>query len=624
MVLDNFTAEKEWETLKQAFPKTDGSRILLTTCYRSEARTFDQSSKLHQLRLRTKEESWRLFIQTETMNFGSATKEVKKLTEEFVGRCGGLPLEILQFGYLMSGKDVNDEELPNVLKHINPDQKPWLEYLKIVSKEWSDNLSKFFSFFNLFPRDYEIPARRLVTLSVAERLVEECDDIKTPTHVAMNYLSELIDLNLIQAVEMNINGKVKICRLPSALREHNFFQTTSSKNHLADQFDINSDSFNDIHGNGINSPNFQQRYKNLISYLSFDTREGNKPGEEIGNFLHMGIANGCFQSLKVLDLEHVFRPQLPNTIRNLVQLMYLGLRWTYLEEIPSSIGNLLNLQTLDVKYTYVSTLPKSILKLQKLQHLYLNHRHRSKFVSQPRGSSLKNLQTLWGLFLDDVGAIKNGLNKLNNLRKLGLAFQLELPKQKTLAEWVKNLSYLESLKLRSVGEKGEPLDLHLESLSGLKNLSSLYLFGKLDNPSITFPPNLSNLTLSASGLKDDPMPTLGKLPNLKLLCFYCGSYKGKQMVCIEKSFLHLQVLKLWKLESLEELQVEEGAMKKLRELDIRSCKTLKVPTDLKQLISLQELKLTNMQDDFTTTIENEKWQIWYDIALPPRITIKKW
>lgn len=118
----------------------------------------------------------------------------------------------------------------------------------------------------------------------------------------------------------------------------------------------------------------------------------------MGKFLRKGIASGCFHSLKVLDLKHVFRPQLPNTIGKLVQLMYLGLRWTYLEEIPSSIGNLLNLQTLDVKYTYVRTLPKSIWKLQKLQHLYLNESHRSKFVSQPRGSSLKNLKTLWGLF----------------------------------------------------------------------------------------------------------------------------------------------------------------------------------------------------------------------------------
>ena len=374
----------------------------------------------------------------------------------------------------------------------------------------------------------------------------------------------MIDVNLIQAVEF-IKGKVKTCRLPSALEEQFLFERKISQYHLVDLLDQKSEIYNDIHVKGSNSPKFQQSYIGLISYLSFDTREGNNPREDVGKFLRKGIASGCLHSLKVLDLEHVFRPQLPNTIGKLVQLMYLGLRWTYLEEIPSSIGNLLNIQTLDVKYTYVRTLPKSIWKLQKLQHLYLNESHRSKFVSQPRSSSLKNLKTLWGLFLDDFNAIKNGLNKLNNLTKLGLAFQLELPQQEELARWVKGLKYLKSLRLRSVDENGDAQDLHLEGLSGLKNLPTLYFFGKLEIQSIknlfarASEFHLSDLTLSASGLKDDPMQSLGSLSSLKSLCFYSDSYEGKQTLFI-RSFSQLQVLRLWNLKNLEKLKVEEEAM----------------------------------------------------------------
>ena len=216
-------------------------------------------------------------------------------------------------------------------------------------------------------------------------------------------------------------------------------------------------------------------------------------------------------------------------------------------------------------------------------------------MPQPRSSSLKNLQTLWGLFLDDFSAIKNGLNKLT---KLGLAFCLELPSQQNaLVKWVKGLKYLKSLRLRSVGENGEALDLYLENISELNNLSSLYLFGKQEDQSIkSLFPNidyfcLSDFTLSALGFMEDPMPTLGSLPKLKSLCFHLGSFKRKEMVCLGKGFPELLVLKLWKLESLEELQVEERAMQKLRELDIRCCNKLKVPTRLKHLKSLQELKL---------------------------------
>ena len=134
-------------------------------------------------------------------------------------------------------------------------------------------------------------------------------------------------------------------------------QSTSTNNRIADYFDNYSESSDDVHGN-TNSLGFNVSYKNLISYLSFDTREGNIPGEYIGNFLQRGIASGCFHRLLVLDLERVFRPQLPNNIEKLVDLRNLGLRWSYLETIPSSVGKLRSLQILDVKHTYKATFRK--------------------------------------------------------------------------------------------------------------------------------------------------------------------------------------------------------------------------------------------------------------------------
>ncbi|XP_065628736.1 inactive disease susceptibility protein LOV1-like [Quercus suber] len=552
-------------------------------------------------------------------DFGSAADNVKKLAEEIVGRCVGLPLQILHFGYLMSGKDANDPKLLEWLQHIYPDLKQWLAYLKIgrsnfledwlLSKgiyfeDWHENLRKIYAFFNLFLRDYEIPTRRLVALSAAEELEEEGrDKNKSPKPVAMYYLSILIGLNLIRAVEMNINWKVTKCRLPNALRDQKFFQSTisgenlaiSQKNkikdeQLADHCDRSSNSFNDIHCQGINSPNFQKRYKYLVSYLSFDTGEGYKPEEDIKNFLQKGIANGCFRSLKVLDLEHVY--------------------------IQTSIAQHRTISSIDV-FRLKMDLPggNPIIRRQ---------------LTGPPNSGCEAYLLFDMIYVDWIVKkenLQNGLNKLKKLTKLGLAFRLESPEQKNaLVKWVKGLIYLKSLRLRSVGEKGEALDLYLENISELNNLSSLYLFGKLEDQSIKslFPNTdyfcLSDLTLSASGLKEDPMPTLGSLPKLKSLSFHLGSFKGKEMVCLGKGFPELLVLKLGKLESLEEFQVEEGAMQKLRELDIRCCNKLKVPTGLKHLKSLQELKLTNMPENFTTTIEKKKWQIWDDTAHPPRIT----
>nr|POF08700.1 hypothetical protein CFP56_04818 [Quercus suber] len=130
------------------------------------------------------------------------------------------------------------------------------------------DLINFFSFFNLFPGDYEIPARRLVALFNAVRSVKEGGEEKTK-ELVQHYLEALTRLNLIQVVEMNINGKVKKCRLPSALKDRFVFEIVSDK-HLVDH----------CHGNGTNSSDLKIKYEDLISYLSFDTSEGNKLGEE--------------------------------------------------------------------------------------------------------------------------------------------------------------------------------------------------------------------------------------------------------------------------------------------------------------------------------------------------------
>ena len=52
------------------------------------------------------------------------------------------------------------------------------------------------------------------------------------------------------------------------------------------------------------------------------------------------------------------------------------------------------------------------------------------------------------------------------------------------------------------------------------------------------------------------MQSLEKLPNLRSLKFLAKSYLGKKMVCSLGGFSQLRVLKLWKLEQLEEWDVK--------------------------------------------------------------------
>ncbi|KAM4099776.1 hypothetical protein ACB094_05G017300 [Castanea mollissima] len=632
IVLDNISSVETWESLKAAFQdSTNGSRIVITTRHKSVASNAENSK---QLRLRTKDESLNLFQQMVHLPSDTSdqpelseaeAQKVNTLARKVVGRCGGLPLSILRLGYLLSGmKNVTSEQLLRVLEHIDHNQTPWSEIVDFNEKDLGPHLKKCLSYFGLFPRDSETSTRRLVALWVAEGLVQQTAAEQEPLEsVAKKYLDELISRNLIQEVERKPNGKVKTCGFPSALRDLwlRKFPISSLDGRLAYNTDENDASFTSSRCSSKNLQNLLRSCRNPHSILFFDTREGNKPGEEISNFLSMGIASGHLLQLQVLDLEHVFRPNLPANIGNLTQLIYLGLRWTYLEDIPSSIGNLLKLETLDVRHTYIRSLPKSIWKLKKLRHLCMNQIYRSHIKYQ-HGNSLQNLHTLRGAFIDNESPLMDGLCKLTNLRKLALAFQLNRSEQTTLAKNLLELKNLQALKLKSIDEMSRPQDLKATFLSGLENLSNLYLFGKLEKNSINgLPQSLSDLTLSASRLSDDPMPELEKLPKLKCLSLYSNSYIGKSMSCSKGGFPQLQVLNYLKLEHLEEWNVVEEAMPNLKKLEIRSCYRLKVPNGLRHLKSLGELKLRGMSVKFTSEIEEAKEKIWADIAISPAIII---
>ncbi|RVW91828.1 putative disease resistance protein [Vitis vinifera] len=258
--------------------------------------------------------------------------------------------------------------------------------------------------------------------------------------------------------------------------------------------------------------------------ISFDHIHKANQEKKVGNFLRQSISSGCFLVLLVLDLENVFRPKLPEAIGKLTRLRYLGLRSTFLEILPSSLSKLQNVQTLDMKHTCINTLPNSILEATTIATLTL---------------------------------------ELLDIRKLGLtvsskqeAITLQL---QAVVDWVLKLNQLRSLRLKSIDESNQPWDLELKPLVSLVNLSYI----------------LIDLTLSGSGLVEDPMQSLDKLPNLRSLKLLAKSYLGKNMLCSLGGFPQLRVLKLWKLEQLEEWNVEKGALRALRDLEIRFCRSLK-------------------------------------------------
>ncbi|PON35680.1 NB-ARC domain, LRR domain containing protein [Parasponia andersonii] len=702
LVLDNVSKEA-WGTLEIMLrPKSDWSKIVLTTrsvdfaSVDEQQRSCGQSSRdgqrryaLHRLRLRTKAESLSLLKQMVNIS-----REEERIAQDIASSCWGLPLSIVRGGYMTLQQGGTAETASKVLDAV---KKLESSFKKTNHRDLPPHLNQFLQHFELLPRDFEISARRLVTLWMSEGLVEHSrEENETLEQVAEERLSDLIGRGVFQMVRRKGSGKVKTCRLPfktepqchefkldlkgqqfedvsrSVLRLAHHFdknglslclirsESSSQDERLADgrklhHYDpkVNEDPIEDI---GCFLQRFIEKEENieatyrisldftkLLSFFIFDPREGNEPGETIGNFLRKGIERGDFQKLRVLDLERAFRPELPNCIGKLKKLKYLGLRWTHLKSIPSSIGDLVDLETLDVKHTYLCALPSSVRKLQNLRNLYLNRSNRCKFLCQPSDnflkfqrqpsdSFLKTLQTLWGMCVYEDSPIEDCLDKLTNIRKLGMELQLDVSEQtRILSERISKLTQLQTLRLRSSAKTNEGPMLHLNEsqmlnlkLSHLENLTSIELFGMPLNPALVqqLPKKLTELTLSASGLSEDAMLELGKLSSLKILCFYSDSYKGKQMCCPKESFRQLRVLKLWKLKELKELIVQERALQNLRELETRACREMEVPKGLENLEMLLELKVTNMPDIFVRNIEKEKSLIWGNSSHSPSIIIQ--
>ncbi|XP_030939996.1 disease resistance protein RPM1-like [Quercus lobata] len=640
IVLDKIPTSGVWDDLEDAFPdQSNGSRIMITTRDMDLPLHADSGIIPYKMQLLSTDESWTLFKNTLRMDI---PQELEEVGRKIVICCSGLPLTIKKRAEQLSDKEATKEEWTRVLNELKGDPGPWSEISNKVLGESPLELKRCLQYFLLFPEEFEIPARRLIRLWVAEgSLFRLKRDDEFSENKAENFLMKLIDLNIVQVTKKKQNGKVRSCRLPVALRKILSFErpvNTASQSSsglqkkvwVVDHYNSTepSETSNHIHGDNTDNATLQASYEKSLSFLSFDFREGSQPGEEIVNFLDRCISCRCFLWLRVLDLERVFRPQLPKVLSKLVSMRYLGLRWTYLESFPSSISNLLELQTLDVKHTYISSLPQSIWKMQRLRHLYLSESYRSRFGPRPRGVSLTDLQTLWGAFVDEKSPVEDGLDTLINIRKLGVACRCMSNQEdanhamssqlKAVAEWIQKLEHLQSLRLKSHDENNQPWDLHLESLRGHTNLSSIYFLGRLKFPSIIseFPENLIELTLSASALTVDPMQQLYELPKLRILRLFSGSYVGKNMCCPQNSFPQLRVLKLWKLEVLEDWIVEKGALSRLRDLEIRSCPSLyNAPDGLQGVKTLQELKLSNMPTEFLNRIDDSNSGYWGKIAL---------
>ncbi|KAG7594687.1 P-loop containing nucleoside triphosphate hydrolase [Arabidopsis thaliana x Arabidopsis arenosa] len=604
IVLDDIWGKDAWDCLKHVFPHETGSEIILTTRNKEVALYADPRGVFHEPQLLTCEESWELLEKISLSGREDIepmlVKKLEEIGKQIVVRCGGLPLAITVLGGLLAMKSTWNEwqrVYENIKSYVSnggssSGSKNMLvaDVLCLSYEYLPPHLKQCFLYFAHYPEDYEVHVGTLVSYWIAEGMVMPVKHTEAGTttveDIGQDYLEELVKRSMVMVGRRDIvTSEVMTCRMHDLMREvclqkaeqESFVQVIDSR----DQDEAEA-------------------------FLSLSTNTSRR----ISVQLHGGaeehqikrLSQVFFRKMKllrVLDLEgaQIEGGKLPDDVGDLIHLRYLSVRLTNVKELTSSIGNLKLMITLDLFVKGQLYIPNVLWKLRRLRHLCMPSDLDP--ITKLDLSTLRNLQQLWDF---PVGKCNpRDLLAMTSLRRLSI----NLSSQNTDFEVVSSLSkVLKRLRGLTINVPCEPMlppvDV-TQLVSAFTDLSELELFLKLEKlpGEQSFSSDLGALRLWQCGLVDDPFLVLEKLPNLKILQLFEGSFVGSKLCCSKNGFPQLHSLTLSELENLEEWTVEDGAMMRLVSMELKCCKKVKsVPEGTRFLKNLQEVEIGNMKKAF--------------------------
>ncbi|KAI6707035.1 hypothetical protein NL676_009997 [Syzygium grande] len=565
------------------------SKLLITTRNRDVAEYIDRQGLFHELRCLSHQESWdllkkRAFLETKGLavelssvglgvgqgiTTGQAvkgiarqsetegqlpviTEEMKRLGDELLKKCGGLPLAVIVLGGLLV---VNEWE--TVYKKINLHFSDKSDVSKVLALSYDDlpwHLKPCFIYFGSFPEDAEIPVTKVLHMWIAEGFVSPnaYDGYReiTVEDIAEQYLMELVNRGMVQA-RFKLSGKIKTCHLHDLMRDLCISKATqesflSIRNiQLDNEMEYCSSSMAtcktrrlSLNVRGSAKGNIFSRVEQIgRTMLHLRTLMFFYSGEYVGGmweqFRPICINN---KFLRVLKLERLvnMRGSLPKAVGDLVHLRYLSLAGSEFEGLPQSMGNLLCMEFLDLSVRVRVTVPNVLWKMRRLRHLCLPYRFavKKKFCGDRkklRLDPLKSLHTLRNFYPNKCDV--NDVVKLTNLRKLTLATihnaddKLEIIPQ--LAKF--DLKHLQSSSFISQAII-HSLKVKLSKMSSYPHSCKLSIDGKIEKlpEHRNLPQQLRKLVLFLSFLEEDPMPILEKLQHLVVLMLGQFAFYGDE------------------------------------------------------------------------------------------------
>ncbi|KAJ4809390.1 Nbs-lrr resistance protein [Rhynchospora pubera] len=601
IIFDDVWAEDFWKNIKNVMPdKNNGSRVLITTRFENVAMKADTKYNPYKLPTLDPEQSLNLFLKKAVPKMhqypNGLPDELKSLAQEFTAKCNGLPLALVVLGSLLSTKPYDFHGWKGLLDTMSW-QVDGSECIDVIatSYEYLPLAKKLcFLYFAAYPEDKHIEIKDLLRIWVAERLIPQ-EDTRTLEETAMCFLEDLVQRSMVQVSEKGFDGSIRSCRVHDVLRdlaiqkakEINFLIVCSKPNdwmscNKARRVAINySSNGNELMGDYANP--------NIRSLLLF--------GES-------NLDCSKYKLLRVLGCMEWDQRVVLRNFKGLPHLRYLKLNCKIEgqeREFGEWIRSMKYLETLDLRKSIHGDLSKWIWQVKTLRHAILSYYSDWNTQAPPTSADLTNLQTLLHVNYGESRPA-SGPPNITQVRSLMIEvrnFSMEL------ITLLHNLKHLVNLDIRCISgiDLGKIIWKNFPFYENLKCLEMGYdnegvLTTDIDgNETLvlrddTLPPHLIFLELWGFKFVSDPLSVLQKLQNLKILHIRAKQEKvlmSWRFRCSVGGFKQLEELLIDDF-TVDEWEIEMGAMPMLEMLDVEGCDPLRVPLELVHLPSLKALE----------------------------------
>ncbi|CAL5006375.1 unnamed protein product [Urochloa decumbens] len=418
VIIDDIWSKQSWKQIQCAFPdNSNASRIMTTTRIEEVAKfcCFPHNEYVYPMKPLDSNDSKRLFVERIFNDKDACPLELNEVTDDILRKCQGLPLALVNIASLLATKPTTKHEWERVRNSLGSalEQDHELEVVQRILFVSYYDLPHYLKIclldLSIFPEDNEIARSHLIRRWIAEGYIAEQRG-QCLADTAENYISELINRNMIEPVDIDYSGRPRACRVHDIMLD--LIISLSSKENFVTIMDGRKLApANKIRRLSLQGYSEEQKLLHRTNSLSH-VRSLNIFGDvKVSSLLD-------FQVLRVLNVQNcsILEDDDIENIGQLTHLRYLNLDCSNIRTIPRQIGKLQHLQTLDLMLTKIEELPAAVAQLRQLVCLLVR-----RGVRLPNGIS--NMRALQELSVFDVGRNSTDVvHELGSLSKLNVLF----------------------------------------------------------------------------------------------------------------------------------------------------------------------------------------------------------